>query len=241
MNDRQTSGLGFVGQSVLRVEDERLLTGEGLFVADSNPDGVQHAAFLRSPLAHAEIVRIDVEAARRHPGVTAVFTGEEINAITHPFPPFLMLADLYSPLFHALSSDRVRHVGDPVALVLADSRYIAEDALELIEIEYRELPPVADIATALSSDSTPLWDKAKGNIVYDHTDDFGEVDAVFARADRVITERFTCPRQSNQPMETRARSFAMSRLRIFLVRTRPMRRTARLICRLLTVMAMRSP
>lgn len=203
MSGPQTSGLGFVGQSVKRVEDERLLTGGGRYVADVNPPGVLHAAFLRSPFPHATITGIDVSAARRATGVVAVFTGPEINAVTHPFPPIIMLPGLYTPLFQAMTDDRVRMVGDLVALVVAESRHLAEDALELIEVDYERLEPVADMARALSPSSPPLWDKAGSNLVYDHTDTFGDVDSVFAAADRVVTERFSCQRQSNQPMETR--------------------------------------
>jgi len=194
---------GLVGQSVTRVEDDRLLTGRGRYVADLDPVGVLHAAFLRSPYAHARITSIDVAAARRAPGVVAVFTGADIEAITHPFPPFFMLPGLYSPLYHALSSTKVRHVGDPVALVVAESRHLAEDAFDLIEVEYEALDAVASIADAFSPSKPALWEKANGNLLYDHTDTFGDIDAVFAAADRVVTERLSCHRQSNQPMETR--------------------------------------
>ncbi len=203
MRDTQTSGLGFVGQSVPRVEDARLLTGRGRFVADVDPPGVLHAAFLRSPYPHATIARVDAGAARRAPGVHAVFTGAEINARTHPFPPFLMLPGLYTPPFQAMAADKVRFAGDLVALVLADSRARAEDALELIEVDYELLTPVATMAQALNPSSQPVWAKAGSNVLYDHTDTYGEVDSVFAGADRVFTERFSCARQSNQPMETR--------------------------------------
>jgi carbon-monoxide dehydrogenase large subunit len=199
---------GLVGQSVKRVEDNRLLTGNGRYVADVSPPGVLHAVFLRSPLAHAKITSIDATAARRAPGVVAVFTGADMEALTHPFPPFLMVSDLYTPLYHCLSADKVRLVGDPVALVLAESRHLGEDALELIEVDYEPLDTVATIAEALTPSKPQLWDKANGNVLYDHVDSFttdenDSVDAVFARADRVITERFSCQRQSNQPMETR--------------------------------------
>lgn len=201
-----TSGL--VGQSVKRVEDDRLLTGNGRYVADVNPPGVLHAVFLRSPLAHATITSIDVAAARRAPGVVAVFTGADMEELTHPFPPFSMLPDLYTPLYHCLSSETVRMVGDPVALVLAESRHLAEDALELIEVDYEPLDSVASIADGLSPTKPQLWEKANGNVLYDHVDTFvaedgQSIDAVFAAADRIITERLSCPRQSNQPMETR--------------------------------------
>ena len=156
---------------------------------------------------------IDVDAARAAPGVVAVFTGADIEEITHPFPPFSMLPDLYTPLYYALSSDTVRMVGDPVAIVIAESRHLAEDAMELIDVEYDPLDTVATIAEGLASDKPALWEKANGNVLYDHVDTFttaagaeattGDVDAVFAAADRVITERLSCPRQSNQPMETR--------------------------------------
>ncbi len=194
---------GLVGQSVTRVEDDRLLIGNGRYVADLEPEGVLHAAFLRSPLAHARITSIDVTAARRAPGVTAVYTGADMERLTHAFPPLMMSAGLYTPVFHALSAERVRHVGDPVALVIAASRHLAEDALELVEIDYAPLDTISSIAEAFQPGRPLLWDKAGSNVVYDHSDSYGDVDAVFAAADRVFTERLSCQRQSNQPMETR--------------------------------------
>ncbi|WP_419928918.1 xanthine dehydrogenase family protein molybdopterin-binding subunit [Candidatus Poriferisocius sp.] len=199
----QTSGLGFVGQSVTRVEDDRLLRGNGQYVADVDPPGVLHAAFLRSTFPHARITRLDVSAARAANGVVAVFTGEDMEEKTHPFPPFFMLPNLYTPLYCALSSEKVRHVGDPIALVVAESRYLAEDALELIEVDYEPLDAVANISQAFETDREQLWDKADGNVLYDGTRTYGDVDAVFAGADRIVTEQFSCQRQSNQPMETR--------------------------------------
>lgn len=198
-----TNRSGLVGQSVQRVEDDRLLRGHGKYVADITPDGTLHAVFVRSPLAHATINSIDADAARKAPGVVAVITAKEMEDTTHPFPPFLMLPGLYTPLFHAMSSDKVRLVGDPVAVVIAESRALGEDAVELVDVDYELLPSVASIADALSVTSEPLWDKADGNVMMDHTDTFGDIDAVFASADRVITERFECQRQANQPMETR--------------------------------------
>lgn len=194
---------GLVGQSVQRVEDDRLLRGNGRYVADITPPGTLHAVFVRSPLAHATINSIDVAAARRAPGVVAVITAAEMADTTHPFPPFLMLPGLYTPLFHAMSADKVRLVGDPVAVVIAESRALGEDAVEMVDVDYEPLPSVASIADALSATSEPLWEKADGNVMMDHTDTFGDIDAVFASADRVVTERFECQRQANQPMETR--------------------------------------
>lgn len=195
-----------VGSRVPRVEDPRLLSGRGRYIDDVVVPGMLHAAFLRSTVAHGRIVRLDVDAARRAPGVVAVFTGEDIRAVTNPFVNLAMLPGLYSPSFWALAVERVRFVGDPVALVVASSRALAEDALALIDVEYAALAPVATIGQALSGGSSgrePLWPKAGGNVVYDHTDTHGDVDGVFADAAHVFTERFTSHRQSNQPMETR--------------------------------------
>ncbi|MGI9645305.1 MAG: xanthine dehydrogenase family protein molybdopterin-binding subunit, partial [Ilumatobacteraceae bacterium] len=203
MTVTETNRSGLVGQSVSRVEDVRLLQGGGTYVADVNPPGVLHAAFLRSPLPHATITSIDVEAARRAPGVAAVFTGADIEATTHPFVPLVTERGLYTPPYYGLSAHKVRHVGDPIALVLAESRHLAEDAVQLIDVEFEPLTPVASISDALHPDTAPLWEKADGNVLYEHNDTHGDVESVFAAADRVITERFTCPRQSNQPMETR--------------------------------------
>ncbi len=191
-----------VGSRVPRVEDARLLSGRGRYIDDVVVPGMLHAAFLRSTVAHGRIAKLDVGAARRAPGVTAVFTGEDITAITNPFVNLAMLPGLYSPSFWALAVERVRFVGDPVALVIASSRALAEDAIALIDVEYEQLPPVASIGQAMAG-GEPLWPKAGGNVVYDHTDTAGDVDAVFASAAHVLTERFTSHRQSNQPMETR--------------------------------------
>ncbi|MEM7094426.1 MAG: xanthine dehydrogenase family protein molybdopterin-binding subunit [Actinomycetota bacterium] len=199
----QTSGLGFVGQSVKRVEDEWLLAGQGDFVADRLPEGVAHAAFLRSPFPHATIDSIDTSAAKKLPGVIAVYTGAEVNANTNPFIPLIMLPDMYTPLFMPMTEDKARFVGDPVAIVLAESRYIAEDALELIEVDYTDLEPVATMSQARNPNSPQLWDKADGNVLHDGSKVYGDVDAAFAKADHVFTETFSCHRVTNQPMEAR--------------------------------------
>ncbi len=199
----QTSGLGFVGQSVKRVEDGRLLRGRGRYVADAVPAGCLHAAFVRSPYPHARIVSIDTTAAKALAGVVTVGTGAELESLTNPFVPLGQQADLYVPLYYALSSEKVRHVGDPVAIVVATSRAVAEDAAELVEVDYETLPGVGTIDRALDATSAQVWDKANHNLLYDHTDRYGDVDDVFAAAEHVFTETFTCPRQSNQPMEPR--------------------------------------
>jgi len=193
----------YVGTAVKRVEDPRLLTGNGRYVDDVNVPGMLHATFVRSPHAHAEISGIDVAEARRSPGVHAVFTGADVAAMTYPFPEVMALPGLYTPLFGALAVDRVRVVGDPVALVVADTRARAEDAAGLVHVEYRPLEPVATIEQALDPSVPPIWPVGKSNTVFRESRDYGDVDAAFARADHVVRERFVGHRLSNQPMETR--------------------------------------
>ncbi len=140
---------GTSARSVVRVEDERLLTGQGRFVADIDVPGMLHAAFLRSPHPHALIKRIDVTAARALPGCVCRSPERCSKARTNPLLSLLAFDGLYTPYFWALATDRVRSVGDPVALVLAPSRYLAEDAMALIEVDYEPLEAVATIDQAL--------------------------------------------------------------------------------------------
>src|SRR5262249_3317455 len=109
----------------------------------------------------------------------------------------------YDPMFFCLAVDRVRHVGDPVALVVADSRRIAEDACELVEVGYEPLPAIANAAQAFDADRPPIWPGAKTNVLRRASKVHGDIDAAFASADRVISERFAQTRHANQPMETR--------------------------------------
>ncbi len=193
----------YVGHRVARVEDPRLLTGHGSYVDDVTVPGMLHAHFVRSPFPHADILGIDVDAARRHPGVVAVYTGADMEALTHPFMGFLPLPDLYHPLFFALAVDRVRLVGDPVALIIAESRYVAEDAAQLVVVDYDELQPIATIEHALDPTRDAIWPGPHGNVLQRDRRDYGDVDAAFAGADRVLRETFVQHRYSNQPMETR--------------------------------------
>ena len=199
----QTSGLGFVGQSVKRVEDERFLIGKGQFVADVMPDGVLHAVFVRSPYPHATITDIDVGEATRHPGVVRIFTGQELNEVTQPFVPLAPQPGSYTPIYHAMAVEKVRHIGDPVALVVAESRHVAEDAAELVVVDYDMLDGVGSIDRALAADASQLWDRADGNTLSDATDTYGPIDEVFAAADRVVSITLDSHRQANQSMETR--------------------------------------
>ena len=193
----------FVGARVRRVEDRRLLSGRGRFVDDVVVPNMAHAAFVRSPWPHALIRGIDTTRAAAVPRVYAIFTGPDIAAITNPLMGMLTLPGLYDPWHWALAVDRVRLVGDPVAIVVATSRAVAEDAAEMVDVEYEELEPIATLAHAHDPNRPAIWPKANGNVVYAASESFGDVDAAFAGADRVISETFRQHRHANQPMETR--------------------------------------
>src|SRR3954454_167664 len=175
----------FVGAKVPRVEDRRILPGRGHYVDDIQLQGMLHAAFLRSPMPHARITQIDVSAARQAPGVHAVYTGADMQTMSNPIAvPMAMGAKI--PEFYALTTDTVRLVGDLVAMVVAETRYQAEDALELIEVDYDPLPPIATYEAALNPNSPPLFEELGDNIVFQTSSTAGDVDAAFAEADRVI-------------------------------------------------------
>jgi carbon-monoxide dehydrogenase large subunit len=193
----------YVGARVNRVEDKRLLAGAGRYIDDVSVPGMLHAAFLRSPYPHAEIGSIDLTAAQALPGVHLILTGEDLKSRTYPFFGTLNFPRFYQPTFWALAVDRVRHVGDPVAIVVADSRRLAEDACELIEVDYEPLPGIATVEQALDADRAVVWPKSKTNLHYQASERFGDVDAAFAAAERVIVETFDQHRHSNQPMEAR--------------------------------------
>jgi aerobic carbon-monoxide dehydrogenase large subunit len=193
----------FVGATVKRVEDPRLLTGTGRYVDDVSVPDMLHAAFVRSPHPHALIRGVDAQAARRVPGVVAVFTGADVAKLTNPFIGLLPLPGLYHPVHYALAIDRVRLVGDPVAIVIATSRYVAEDAAALVVVDYEELEPIATVEHALDDRRPPIWPGAQGNVLFEATDEYGDLDRAFRMADRVVSERFTQHRHANQPMETR--------------------------------------
>lgn len=199
---RETGGR-FVGASVRRVEDPRLLTGQGRYVDDIVLPGMLHAAFVRSPLPHAELRAVRTDAARRHPGVVAVLTGADMEQIANPYIGVLAMPGSYEPSFYALATDRVRHVGDPVAMVVAESRRVAEDAAQLVDVDYEPLDAIATIGHALDPARPAIWPQAKGNVLTQFHTDHGPAAATFADADHVVTRRFRQHRQSNQPMETR--------------------------------------
>ena len=182
----------------LRKEDPALLSGRGRY-ADDLPIavGTLHAHVIRSPHAHAEISRIDAAAALAHGGVWAVITGEDVRKLSDPF-----LAAVKTPVQQwSLAVERVRYVGEPVALVVAVSRYVAEDAAELVEIEYAPLEAVIDPLKACESSAPLLHPQAKTNEVSVREFSYGDTAAAFAGADRHIAMTTTFPRLSFTPIE----------------------------------------
>jgi CO/xanthine dehydrogenase Mo-binding subunit len=182
---------------VKRVEDPHLVTGRTEFTDNVVLPGMLHAAILRSPLAHAHITSIDTSQAEKLPGVFAVVTGEDALRWSFPAPT---LPEEWGT--HCLATDKVHFVGEPVAAVAAVNRYVAEDALELIAVDYDSLPVVADATKAMDPDS-PLVIEEKGtNVMLQRVFTWGEVDAAFADADRVFTEKFRWHRLGANPLET---------------------------------------
>jgi carbon-monoxide dehydrogenase large subunit len=191
-----------VGTSVTRVEDPRILTGRGHYLDDVRRPGLLHAAFVRSPFPHAAVLGVDVAEALRVPGVRAVITVDDLDRVAGPLvpagPPDLLVAP-----FPALARDRVRLVGDPVAVVLADSRAEAEDGAEAVEVDYDPLPGVGDMDDVLAGGTELVFPELGDNVLHRSTHRYGDTDAAFAAAHRVVSARLDQHRHANVPMECR--------------------------------------
>src|SRR5919198_3012501 len=165
---------GFAGQNVPRKEDKRLVQGQGVFFDDVKRHGTGYVHFVRSPYAHAKIKSIDVSRALELSSVYGTLTGDEVAILTDPFfelstPPGAHIKD------YALAVGKVRHVGEPVAAVVASSRELARDGAELVEVEYEALPAVLDGQEALK-DAVVLHEDAGSNVVWSGTFDWGDFD-----------------------------------------------------------------
>jgi carbon-monoxide dehydrogenase large subunit len=195
---------GAVGRSLLRKEDRRLLTGASQFVDDLNLPGALRARVLRSPHAHARISSIDTGRARSLPGVVDVLTAAELPPDTAPIPmrmyPRPGMDRLLQPV---LATGVVRYVGEPVAVIVTDSSYTSEDALELVDVHYEPLEPVLDPELAAQPAATLLHPEAGSNLAAEWSTESGDVDAAFASADLVVEERLCCHRHGAVPLEPR--------------------------------------
>jgi aerobic carbon-monoxide dehydrogenase large subunit len=196
------------GAPIRRNEDARLLRGQALFVDDVELPGMLHAAFLRSNLAHATIRSIDVSAARAREGVVAVYTAEDLGAYWAPGPLLVPPPPIAGLVFNQrtqvpLAKRKVRHVGEPLAVVLAHSRYLAEDALADIAVELDPLPAIVDLEKAGAETSARVHEDVRGNIAAHVRQSRGNYAAARARADHVIARRFRYDHGASSPIETR--------------------------------------
>ena len=201
MSDLTLSPGKYVGARVNRLEDPGLLAGEARYVADLTLPRMLHAAFVRSPVPHAEIRSIDTSAAAALPGVEAVFTGEDVTA--HPLADPVMIDTLKKTPQDAIAKDRVRFVGEAVAVVVASDAYTAEDAAALVEVDYGELGVSTTVEDAMAADAAQLFDDIASNTVFDETKTWGDPSGAFANADRTYKRTLRGNRFVAAPMETR--------------------------------------
>ncbi len=195
----------YVGRSTRSKEGPRHVSGRGFFTDDVRLAGTLHAVILRSPHAHARILKVNAEAALRAPGVVAAFTPQELKEKTKPFRPGRYSAGLARPIQeYAGAIDKVRYVGEPVAAIAARTRAEAEDALELIEAEYEPLTPVIETADALRPESPPIFEELGSNRAWTGTLTYGDIEGAFKQADRIVEERLKIHRYSSTPLETLA-------------------------------------
>ena len=194
----------YTGRKVLRKEDPRLLTGKGQFVDDMHLPNTAHMALLRSPHAHAIIRTLDASRARALEGVLEILTGPEIRDKLNMLPSAAALPDLRIPDHYVLAVNRVRYSGEPVAAVVAETPYIARDALDLIDVDYVPLPVVLDPEKALDKDSPVIYEEWKSNLAGTMQLVSGDIEAAFRKADRVVKGRLLNQRVIPVAMEPRA-------------------------------------
>src|SRR5438094_231860 len=192
-----------IGRSVRRLEDRRLLMGRGTYAADFRLPGMLHGAVLRSSHAHARLGAVDARTALALPGVVAVITADDLGAVGRipirlgPRPS--IVACLQPPL----ARDKVRYVGEPVAFVVATSRYLAEDAQDVVEVDYHPLPAIADARRAVERDAPVLHEAIGGNVAATLETRRGDATAALANAHTRVSERLAVQRHTGVPMETR--------------------------------------
>ena len=203
----------FVGRSILRKEDQRLLTGRGQFIADLALPSMLHAVFVRSPVAHARINAVDLSRAASSPGVVYALSGTDLARLLPPVPDTqlslpskwttMVQHKFINPQQPLLAHDKVRHVGEAVAVIVAESRYAAEDAAQLVSLDLDLLPAVVDPETALRPGATIVHDRFATNLIGAFTIGKGEIDAALARAPHRLQRRFHHHRYIAAPMECR--------------------------------------
>ncbi|HEV2627667.1 MAG TPA: xanthine dehydrogenase family protein molybdopterin-binding subunit [Pseudolabrys sp.] len=204
---------GFVGKSMLRREDQRLLTGRGEYVADLKLPGMLHAAFVRSQVAHARIRSVDLSRARTAPGVVYAIAGPDLMELLPPVPDTQLALPrkwttrvqhtFLNPQQSLLAFDKVRHVGEAIAIVVAETRYQAEDAAELVEVDLEPLPVVVDPEAGLGEGAAVLHEQYGTNLIGDFAVEKGDTEAALAAAPHRLKRRFYHHRYAAIPMECR--------------------------------------
>lgn len=211
--DEPAEANGWVGRRISRQEDERLVTGAGTFTDDVAPAGALHCAVLRSPHPHARIRRVDTGRARTLPGVVAVITGAEAREYWEPLPPNFTLPGIVAPTVYGIAVDTAVYEGEPVAAVAATDRYLAEDALDAIEVDYEVLTPVTEVrddavdwSAEPPAEPVPLrvYDDWPDNVQLRYDAEFGDVERAFGEADLVVSARVAVHRYGPVPLEPRA-------------------------------------
>ncbi len=196
--------MGYVGASVKRVDDPRVLTGRGRYVDDLALPRMLHAAFVRSPHPHARVRAVRLDAARRAPGVVGILTGEEAAALCRPYRGTLAhYRGMKTGAMLPLARGRVRTVGEPVVALAAESRAQAEDAAARVEVDYEPLPAVLSPEQALAPDAPLIHEELGDNVIYQTRLEAGDPDTAFAAAHRVYRRRFTTGRHTGVPLEPR--------------------------------------
>src|SRR5439155_5904875 len=196
--------VGLIGASVPRVEDARFLAGHGRYLADLAFPGVLHVAFLRSPHAHARIGRVDLASARAMPGVVTCVTAADLRDTVRPLRAASRMTGYHATDLLPLAADKVRYQGEPVVAVVAESRYVAEDAVDAIAVEWSPLPPVPDARAAMAAESPLVHEEFGTNVILTRAFRHGDVDPALAGAALVVRERFRFRRHAALPIENRA-------------------------------------
>jgi carbon-monoxide dehydrogenase large subunit len=196
---------GYIGAALPRANAKRLLAGRGQYVDDLRLPRLLHAAFLRSPYAHARILRMDVTAAQRAPGVARVVTGEDVARLCEPYVGVLAhVPGMRSAPQRPLAVERACWQGEPVAAVIAETRAQAEDAVALVDVQWEALPPVTDAETALDPATTVIHSALGSNLCFERVVDTGGTEEAFARADRVVEWELNTSRHTVVTLEARS-------------------------------------
>jgi 3-oxo-Delta1-steroid hydratase/dehydrogenase large subunit len=191
-----------IGKPMRVAEDARFVRGRGMYINDVEFPGMLHLGVMSAPVAHARILSVDTAQARELPGVVAVLTGDDIVRLMEPIPQEQDMFELPGVRWFPLAVEKIRYAGEWIAAIVATSRAIAEDAAELVNLSYEELPPVVDPELAMQPDAPVLHEAHGSNIVWQQTSEWGEVDAAFARAPHVLEHRLRWHRHSGVPLET---------------------------------------